>query len=56
MQLEKDAWYWVSHPHEGDIFIPILATGPNTIQINGENHHKDFVGDVTWNKAAMPDD
>jgi len=55
MDLEENTWYWISHPHEGDIFYPIKSIGMNIVILDGARVHKDTIGDVHWHKAVMPD-
>jgi len=56
MKLEKDAWYWISDPNEGDIFYPIQAVDETYVRMDEKHYHKKDIEGLTINKAILPND
>ena len=53
-RFKKDTWYWASHPHEGDIWIPLYCTGTQFTH-NDNNYDIDKVKGMNIVEATMPD-
>jgi len=53
--LEKDTWYWMGNPSEGDIFYPVYSLG-TYIRIDEKVHQLSEVEGATFVKATMPGD
>ncbi len=57
MSIERDTWYWISHPQEGDIFWPIYVNGDGQYFMDGKKLglvESTQLEDLTWDKAVMP--
>jgi len=55
MYLEPNTWYWVSHPHEADIFIPVYSRGDGTHLRDGCFRPNNELSDLIVQKATMPE-
>ena len=53
--LEKDTWYWMGNPSEGDIFYPVYSLG-TYIRVDNKVHQLSEVEGATFEKAKMPGD
>ena len=54
MKLEKDTWYWVSHPHEGDIFYPVHSVDGVYVLMDEKHYKSEDLDGLIINKAVMP--
>lgn len=54
MELEKDTWYWVSHPQEDDIFYPVWVHSDGSIIMDGKHNPPEVVKGLNYSKAVMP--
>lgn len=55
MELEKDTWYWVSHPQEGDIFYPVYIASNGYVVMDGTHNPPEVMDDLNYSKAVMPE-
>ncbi len=53
MEFERDCWYWLFNPEEGDIFYPVYIDGDGCVMVNGEVI-EDLPMDLPLHKAVMP--
>ena len=52
--LEYDTWYWVAHPHEGDIWYPVYVNSNFEYLLDGVAHPVLQLKDLIVHKAVMP--
>lgn len=53
MEFEKDAWYWLCNPEEGDIFYPIYINSEGQVVMDGFIRDEE-PRDLPLTKAVMP--
>jgi len=55
MDFKVQTWYWFSHPHEGDLFYPMLYVGEGIARVDGveTNIEKQMKG-LLFHEAEMP--
>ena len=54
MGKEKNCWYWVTHPHEGDVWYPVFVDNEGGYVMAGTIEDKAMMDQLTWAKAVMP--
>ena len=54
MELEKNCWYWVSSPTEGDIFCPVYVVDDEHLLLDGKHEKILASSGATFTKAIMP--
>lgn len=54
-ELEHQAWYWISHPHEGDTFYPVYVIDGTYLKMEGKHYRLDEIQGATFNKAVLPE-
>lgn len=55
---DKNCWYWVCHPQEGDIFYPIFVNDDGRYLLDGRVANTEGAKDLDqliWSKAVMPE-
>ena len=59
MNIERNTWYWISDPREGDIFTPLFVNDAGQYYMDGEKlglvDSTQIEESLTWNKAEMPE-
>jgi len=59
MRRERDTWYWVSHPQEGDIFTPLFVNTDGQYFMDGKKlglvESVQVEEGLTWHRAEMPE-
>lgn len=51
---EKNKWFWVTHPHEGDVWYPVFVNNQGDYIMAGNNEDKAMLDRLTWEIATMP--
>jgi len=52
--LEPNTWYWIGHPHEGDIWHPIFINSDLEFKLDGEITAPIKLKDCIIRKAITP--
>ncbi|MBL4869808.1 MAG: hypothetical protein JKX72_02515 [Robiginitomaculum sp.] len=55
MDRELNSWYWVTHPHEGDVWYPVFVDNEGGYVMAGQVEDKKMMDQLTWQKAVMPE-
>jgi hypothetical protein len=55
MKLINKSWYWLSHPHEGDIFYPVFILDDEYMLVDGKRWEIAKNAEATLTLAIMPD-
>lgn len=55
MGKENNCWYWVTHPHEGDVWYPVFVDNEGKYVMAGEYQNKHELDQLIWEKAIMPE-
>ena len=53
MEFERDYWYWLYNPEEGDIFYPVYIDSDGCVVIDGEVK-EELPLNLPLTKAVMP--
>lgn len=56
MSLKHGTWYWLSHPHEGDVFYPAYIVDDVYMVVDGETISINENKDATYDEAVMPNE
>jgi hypothetical protein len=54
MKLKNQTWYWMSHPHEGDIFYPVFILNDKYLMLDGEPCEISNNTGAIFDAAVMP--